>query len=288
MKTTAPHPASPSIEVCGLEHRWELDRGSFTIGGVPCVAFFRDSSLARIFVGFLTTLGPQRFSLMMLAEGQRSIDDDWAIIRAAPSFERGFAELSRYAFVAGWGRWELVALDRAAPTMTVRVHNSWEGEVQRVMGLGYGVGLVAGKLAGYGQRLFGARCWPRQTRFIADGDAFDEIVVEPSTRSIDDELGALAEAGQATNMDLHRLLADLKASASRASRSSTSPASRRSTPPPPTTSSGAQGVISGIGPMVAQTIVDLGVDLSGVRTFSNLREALRACIAAPARSRRHG
>ena len=47
---------------------------------------------------------------------------------------------------------------------------------------------------------------------------------------------------------------------------------------------GAQGVISGIGPLVAQTIVDLGVDLTGIRTFSNLREALRACLAAPRRA----
>src|SRR5690606_17861839 len=46
---------------------------------------------------------------------------------------------------------------------------------------------------------------------------------------------------------------------------------------------GAHGVLSGIGPMVAQTIVDLGVDLTAIRTFSNLREALKACISAPGR-----
>jgi rsbT co-antagonist protein RsbR len=42
---------------------------------------------------------------------------------------------------------------------------------------------------------------------------------------------------------------------------------------------GAQGIISGIGPLVAQTIVDLGVDLTGIPTFANLKEALQACIA---------
>jgi hypothetical protein len=103
------HPHRPletaSVEVCGLEYRWDLERGSFTIGDVPSVAFFRDSSLARLLIGFLTTLGPHRFSLMMLAEGQRSIDDDWGIVAAHPSFEVGFAQLAKYAYSAGWGRW---------------------------------------------------------------------------------------------------------------------------------------------------------------------------------------
>lgn len=43
---------------------------------------------------------------------------------------------------------------------------------------------------------------------------------------------------------------------------------------------GAHAVLSGIGPAVAQTIVDLGLDLAGVRTFANLQEALKACVAA--------
>ena len=370
MDTSTPRPPSAihHLEIGGLEHRWDLDRGSYTIGGVPCLAMFRDSSFARILVGFLTTLGPRRFSLMMQAEGQRSIDEDWAIIRAAPSFAAGFAEIGKYAHVAGWGRWELVSLDQDARTLVFRIHNSWEGAIQRATGLAYGVGLVAGKFAAYGARLFGAPCWPRQTRFLADGDAFDEIVVEPSDRTVEDELAALAEAGQATNMDLQRLLADLKTSAVARERAlaerDTMVAELQdklgiiaeqqlaiqalSTPivqlwdevlavpivgaidgertarlmekllaaiidtksrfaildvtgveTIDTTTAdnfiriiravqllGAQGVISGIGPLVAQTLVDLGVDLTGVRTFSNLREALKACIAAPARTRR--
>lgn len=50
---------------------------------------------------------------------------------------------------------------------------------------------------------------------------------------------------------------------------------------------GAHGILSGIAPAVAQTLVDLGVDLTGIHTFANLREALKACLAEPGRSRRH-
>jgi anti-anti-sigma regulatory factor len=41
---------------------------------------------------------------------------------------------------------------------------------------------------------------------------------------------------------------------------------------------GAEGVITGIGPAVAQVMTSLGLDLRGVATYGNLREGLRACM----------
>lgn len=41
---------------------------------------------------------------------------------------------------------------------------------------------------------------------------------------------------------------------------------------------GAEGIISGIRPTVAQTLVSLGVDISAITTCSNLQSALRLCI----------
>ena len=41
---------------------------------------------------------------------------------------------------------------------------------------------------------------------------------------------------------------------------------------------GAEGVLTGISPVVAQTIVALGVDLSHVAVFARLRDALGHCI----------
>jgi anti-anti-sigma regulatory factor len=43
---------------------------------------------------------------------------------------------------------------------------------------------------------------------------------------------------------------------------------------------GARAMLSGIGPAVAQTIVDLGLDLAGAPAFASLQEALKACLAA--------
>ena len=42
---------------------------------------------------------------------------------------------------------------------------------------------------------------------------------------------------------------------------------------------GAEGILTGIHPMIAQTIVSLGVDLTRVGVFAKLRDALEHCIA---------
>lgn len=41
---------------------------------------------------------------------------------------------------------------------------------------------------------------------------------------------------------------------------------------------GAEGIVTGIRPSMAQTMVQIGVDLTGIRTLGNLREALAYCI----------
>ncbi|MCK6592387.1 MAG: STAS domain-containing protein, partial [Polyangiaceae bacterium] len=53
---------------------------------------------------------------------------------------------------------------------------------------------------------------------------------------------------------------------------------------------GAEGIITGIHPAIAQIIVGLGVDLAGIKTLGSLRDGLRYCMArmqsnGPARER---
>jgi hypothetical protein len=42
---------------------------------------------------------------------------------------------------------------------------------------------------------------------------------------------------------------------------------------------GAEGIVVGIRPEVAQTIVSSGVDLASIATLANLRQALLLCMA---------
>jgi rsbT co-antagonist protein RsbR len=41
---------------------------------------------------------------------------------------------------------------------------------------------------------------------------------------------------------------------------------------------GVEGLVTGISPQVAQTMVGLGVEFENVRTFRSLREGLRYCM----------
>lgn len=43
---------------------------------------------------------------------------------------------------------------------------------------------------------------------------------------------------------------------------------------------GARGVLTGLGPAVAQTLVDIGADLTEVTTLRNLKEGLKHCLMA--------
>ncbi|MRG97404.1 STAS domain-containing protein [Polyangium spumosum] len=49
---------------------------------------------------------------------------------------------------------------------------------------------------------------------------------------------------------------------------------------------GAEGIVTGIRPTVAQTMVTLGLDLSSLTTCANLREGLRLCIRRMAEEKR--
>lgn len=357
--------APGKLDIAGVSHEWDLVRGELRIGGLPSVTMFRDSSLARLMSAFLAMVGPRRFALALQAEGVRSTDGDWRVISGFSSFEQGFVELAKYAAVSGWGGWELVDLDRAAKVAVFRVTNGWESVLPRE-GSAFNGGLIAGKLTGLCQRLFETTCWPRQTAFTSDGDAYDEFVIEASNRSLDDEMRELAADDQATAADLQQMLATVHASAAAREAAlaerdrmvaelqekidviaeqrqailtlstpiielwdevvavplvGTIDASRAAqvmerlleailqrrarcaildltgveTIDTATADNflcivravkllGAQGMIAGIGPHVAQTLVGLGVDLTAIPTFSNLREALKAYIVAPRRA----
>lgn len=310
--------------------------------------------------GFLSTVqrmvGTERFVLGMQQGGRDSIEGDWAVISSKPTFEEGFAALADIAAAAGWGRWELVSLDKTAHEARVRVHNNWESIAQRALGVSWGANFVAGKLAAYLQRYFDVpACWAEQTAYLANGDACDEFVIHPSTTSLEDRLEDLFASDQVTKADLAVALERARREADERSKAESELREKLeliakqdeaikvlSTPiievwegvltlplfgvvdsqraaetmerllhavmekgathaiidltgvEVVDTSTadhigrlvkaagliGAQCIITGIRPAVAQTIVNIGIDLSTIITLSTLREALRHCMRA--------
>lgn len=201
--------ANATINI-GFDIEWDLQEGLNLWAGVPTLSMWIPNSVAGLMSGLCAMVGVERFNLCLQLGGQQSVDGDWNVIRSAPSFEEGLQRLEGIAWPAGWGRWELLALDRERKQARYRVTNGWEAIYQRALGVSWGSAMMAGKLGALTGRLFETECWAEQTSFAASGAAYDEFTVGPTDVTIEARMQRLLEAGQATNADLAVALQRLK------------------------------------------------------------------------------
>ena len=201
---------NPKVSLPGFDIEWDLNQGLNLWAGVPTLSMWLPSTTAGMMAGFERMVGTERFNLCMQIGGQNSIDGDWAVISSAPTFEEGLVRMSEIAWPAGWGRWQLISLDRDRQEAVYRTHNSWEGIYQKALGVCWGSGMVAGKLAAITSRLLGVPCWAEQRTFTARGDAYDEFVVTRSDVTPQERLNRLMAEGKAASIDLAVALEDLR------------------------------------------------------------------------------
>jgi two-component system, cell cycle sensor histidine kinase and response regulator CckA len=185
---------SPSVHVAGIDIEWDPKAGVCAFADLPVAMMWVDSTLAGLMSGVEAMVGTERFLLALQSEGRKSVEADWRVISGFDRFEDGFQAIANIAAVAGWGRWELVELDEVDSRAVFRVTDSWEGLYQRTLGVHWGSGMLAGKLAGFCSRLFGTNCWAEQTEAIHQGDEADVFVASPSDRSLENEIAALHDS----------------------------------------------------------------------------------------------
>ncbi|MBW4574005.1 MAG: PAS domain S-box protein [Aphanothece sp. CMT-3BRIN-NPC111] len=201
-RTEAPPTDFTKIQVSGYDIEWNSVQGTCTALNLPVVLMWIDTTLASLMAGIQAMVGTQRFALALQSEGRKSVAADWQVISQYPNFQDGFAALAKLATVAGWGDWQLISIDWTKQECNFRIRNSWEGRYQKALGVCWGSGMLAGKLAGYCSKLFETNYWSEQTAFIARGDEFDEFMVRPSKRSLEEEIERLLETDNATRADM--------------------------------------------------------------------------------------
>lgn len=192
----------PGLRVAGVPISWDLDRGTFDFFGLPGVMMWIDTTVAGLLMGMQTMVGHERFALCLQAEGRKGVQGDIDFLRRFPDFQSGWQAFADTFAAAGWGRWEVESLDLAGREARFRISDSWEGRSQAAMGVCLGSGILAGKLAGLCQHLFGTPCWAEQTHFLARGDAYDGFLVTPSSRTVEGEIERLLETDAATRADM--------------------------------------------------------------------------------------
>jgi PAS domain S-box-containing protein len=206
----ATHSSANRIRVSGINMEWHTAKGTCTFENLPVAMMWVDTTLAGLMSGLQTMVGARRFALALQSEGRNSVAADWEVISRYPDFRDGFKAIANIAAVAGWGNWRLVSLDEKKPQCRFQAKDSWEGRYQKTLGVCWGSGMLAGKLAGYASRLFGTNCWADQTAFQCRGDEFDEFVVGPSERFIETEIENLLAADEATRADMAVALEKLR------------------------------------------------------------------------------
>jgi rsbT co-antagonist protein RsbR len=198
------------FRVAGIELEYDVEAGIHRWSGYPSLAMWLESSFAGLMSGVHRMVGTERFNVSLQGGGRDSTQGDWDFMMRHPTFEAGFAALADTAAAAGWGRWQLIELNREAKEARFRVLNSWESFYQRALGVDWGSAYVGGKFAGHCSRLFGTNCWAEQTKFIVRGDDFDEFFVKASSTTVEAELDNLLASDKGTRADLAAALERLR------------------------------------------------------------------------------
>jgi rsbT co-antagonist protein RsbR len=202
---------NPKINVSGLDFEWDLDQGLFLCNGFPTVCMWIDTTMAGFMSGLHKMVGTDRFHLALYQAGEEGVVGEWEhFIVPAPTVEEGLKQIGAAANQVGLGFWELVSLDREKQEARFRAKNSWEALYQKALGVCWGTSSLAGRFAGYCNRIFKTNCLAEQTAFIARGDEWDEFVVRPSDRTVENQLDALIEADKATRADVEAMVERLK------------------------------------------------------------------------------
>ncbi|MBN2288414.1 MAG: PAS domain S-box protein [Candidatus Glassbacteria bacterium] len=190
------------LNVSGIDIEWDSAKGTCTFEDLPVAMLWIDTTLKGLMAGMQSMVGTERFALALQSEGRKSVEADWQVISSYPDFREGFQAIANIAAAAGWGSWKLVSVDRKKKKCKFRAWNTWEGLYQKALGVCWGSGMLAGKMAGFCSQLFGTDCWADQTAFIARGDEYDEFEVHPSDRSIEKEIENLLSTDHATRADM--------------------------------------------------------------------------------------
>lgn len=177
------------FDVEGIAHEWDTDRSEIRFMGSPIMMMWIPP-LADLMGGIAELMGPA-CRLAMRRGGRKSGEASFGFFEQAASLEEGLNALIHATRIAGWGLVELVENDPAQHRAVLRQRNSWEVKLIQQMRAEHGCLFFAGHWAGVWSKVFGANCWSQETQCQAHGAECCEFIVEPSRRTIEDELARL-------------------------------------------------------------------------------------------------
>ncbi|HVH97157.1 MAG TPA: ATP-binding protein [Enhygromyxa sp.] len=177
----------------GIEILWDTARGTMQSVGRSLVALWLDPSLLHMLAPLRDEMGTELFQLVVAHSSSLGTKADYETMVTvfADTFEEGFLAWGRAVGVVGWGRFELVAMDRAAGTAKVIVRSPWELVMQQRLEEPWGCPFMRGKLIGIFRFALGVNCWADERCYVEDGEPVLELSLYRSSLTIESELARL-------------------------------------------------------------------------------------------------
>ncbi len=169
------------VRVSDVTLAWEEARGTFTFFGMPSVAFWLDPSLRNLLLPLARELGRERYRRLVIEHARLGTAEDFhaMVTELGTDFSSGFLAWGRSVGIAGWGAFELPALDATAGRATVIVRDPWELRLDPTRCEEYGCPFILGKLEGiFGHALAGPCRGVDTVRQAENGDRWVEVALQ--------------------------------------------------------------------------------------------------------------
>ena len=182
------------VEINGVPIKWDLEQGTFTFNGLKSALFWINPSLLTMLQPIANEIGHELFKLMVANSSSQGTEEDYQfmISQQGRTFEQGFTQWGKAVSTAGWGTFELSALDVENKTARVRISNTWELLLGNESTDHWGCPFIQGKLIGIFSQAFNKSCWADEVEISYSPDnAFIEYLIHESEKTITAEIETL-------------------------------------------------------------------------------------------------
>lgn len=187
-----PHPCTnPSININGVDITWQPDKGCFSFFNTPSALFWINPSLLTMLQPLAEEVGHKLFCLQVASSASLGTEEDYQsmVTVLGDNFEDGFHKWGAAVSAAGWGTFEILAINHQQKTARVRVTNTWELLMQKDLANKWGCPFIQGKIIGIFSQAFSVSCWADEVDIMYSGDSpYIELDVYPSSKTIPTEI----------------------------------------------------------------------------------------------------
>lgn len=200
-----------SINIGGLDFKWDLENGQFLFEGQDSVLFWISSAMKTFFDTIEEISGEEASNLVFETTGFRQglvVGEYFSKLKNVSILEATELITNTYAS-AGWGRTEVKDFHLDMKTMTVELKDSWEHKINIAQGKTKGGNFLPAHYAGIFTGLFGVNIWYKVLHYQLEGHELSVIKYFPSDISITNNIHQLARKKETEQiMQLEALVED--------------------------------------------------------------------------------